>query len=69
MKEKVDDLVRLHKAMQEKLNKKSYLQQVQILVLVPDKWSRKYFSDFNLLSECNFNVFEYLVRTSHEIKE
>ena len=69
MKEKVYGSVKLLKAMQEKLNKTSYLQQVQILPLVPDKWSRKYFSDFNLLSECNFNVFEYLVRTSHEIKE
>ena len=60
MKEKVYGLVKLLKAMQEKLNKTSYLQQVQILILVPDKWSRKYFSDFNLLSECNFNVFESL---------
>ena len=60
MKEKEDGLVKLHKAMQEKLNKTSYLQQVQILILVPDKWSRKYFSDFNLLSEFTFNLFEYL---------
>ena len=60
MKEKVYGLVKLLKAMQEKLNKTLYLQQVQILILVPDKWSRKYFSDFNLLSECNFNVFESL---------
>ena len=30
MKEKVNDLVRLHKAMQEKLKTASYLQQFQI---------------------------------------
>ena len=59
---KRSDLVRLHKAMQEKLKLASYSEQIQILTLVPDKWSRMY------CSEC-FNVFEYLVRTSHEIKK
>ena len=39
MKEKVNDLVRLHKAMQEKLKTASYSEQIQILTLVPDKWS------------------------------
>ena len=39
MKEKVIDLVRLHKAMQEKLKTASYSQQIQILTLVADKWS------------------------------
>ena len=34
MKEKVDDLVRLHKAMQEKLKAASYSEQIQILILV-----------------------------------
>ena len=34
MKEKVDDLVRLHKAMQEKLKTASYSEQIQILTLV-----------------------------------
>ena len=38
-KEKVDDLVRLHKTMQEKLKTASDLEQIQILTLVPDKWS------------------------------
>ena len=61
MKEKVNDLVRLHKAMQEKLKTTSYSEQIQILTLVPDKWSRMYCSEY-------FNVFEYLVWTSHEIK-
>ena len=37
MKEKVNDLVRLHKAMQEKLKTASYSQQFQIITLVPDK--------------------------------
>ena len=40
MKEKVNDLVRLHRAMQEKLKAASYSEQIQILTLVPDKWSR-----------------------------
>ena len=36
MKEKVNDLVRLHKAMQEKLKTASYSEPIQILTLVPD---------------------------------
>ena len=51
---KRSDLVRLHKAMQEKLKLASYSEQIQILTLVPDKWSRMYCSEY-------FNVFEYLV--------
>ena len=39
MKEKVNGLVRLHRAMQEKLKAVSYSEQIQILTLVPDKWS------------------------------
>ena len=39
MKEKVNGLVRLHKATQEKLKTASYSEQMQILTLVPDKWS------------------------------
>ena len=54
MKKKVNDLVRLHEAMQEKLKTASYSEQIQILTLVPDKWSRMYCSEY-------FNVFEYLV--------
>ena len=42
MKKKVNDLVRLHKAMQEKLKTTSYSEQIQILTLVPDKWSQMY---------------------------
>ena len=54
MKKKVNDLVRLHEAMQEKLKTASYSEPIQILTLVPDKWSRMYCSEY-------FNVFEYLV--------
>ena len=61
MREKVNDFVRLHEAMQEKLKTVSYSEQIQILPLVPDKWSRMYCSEY-------FNVFEYLVWNSHEIK-
>ena len=46
MKEKANDLVRLHEVMQEKLKTTSYLGQIQILSLVPDKWSQKYCSEF-----------------------
>ena len=37
MKEKVNDLVRLHEAMQEELKTASYSEQIQILSLVTDK--------------------------------
>ena len=39
MKEKVNGLVRLHEATQEKLKTASYSEQMQILTLVPDKLS------------------------------
>ena len=54
MKEKVNDVLRLHEAMQEKLKTASYSEQIQILTLVPDKWSRMYCSEY-------FNILEYLV--------
>ena len=53
MKENVNDLVRLHEAMQEKLKTASNSEQIQILTLVPDKWSRMYCLEY-------FNVFAYL---------
>ena len=37
IKEKVNDLVRLHEAMQKKLKTVSYSKQIQILTLVHDK--------------------------------
>ena len=54
MKEKVNGLVRLHEAMQEKLKTASYIEQIQILTLAPDTWSSMYYSEY-------FSVFEYLV--------
>ena len=49
MQEKVNVLVRLHETMQEKLKTASYSEQIQILTLVADKWSRMYCSE-NLMS-------------------
>ena len=54
MKEKVNDLVRLKERMQKKLKIGSYSEQIQILTLVPYKWSRMYCLEY-------FSVFEYLV--------
>ena len=54
MQEKMNVLVRLHEVMQEKLKTASYSEQIQILTLVPDKWSRMYYSEY-------FNILEYLV--------
>ena len=54
MKEKVNDLVRLHQSMQEKLKTASFSEQIRILTLVPDKWYRMCYSEY-------FNVFKYLV--------
>ena len=62
MKEKVNDLLRLHKAIQKKLKTASYSEQIQILTLVSHKWSRMYCLEY-------FNAFEYLVWTLHEIRK
>ena len=48
--------------MQEKLETAPFSEQIQIFTLVPDKSSRMYCSEY-------FNVFEYLVWTSLEIKK
>ena len=53
MQKKVNVFVRLHEAMQEKLKTASYSKPIQILTLVPDKWSRMYCSEY-------FNILEYL---------
>ena len=50
MKENVNNLVRLHKAMQEKLKIASYSEQIQILTLVTDKWSQMYTVENILMS-------------------
>ena len=39
MKEKTNELVRLHDAMEEKLKTASCSKQIQILILLPDYWS------------------------------
>ena len=62
MEKKVNILVRLHEAMEEKLEAASYSEPIQILTLVPDKWSRMSCSEY-------FNILEYFVLTSHEIKK
>ena len=62
MKEKVNELLRSHEAKQEKIKTESYSEQIQILTLVLDKLSRKYCSDY-------FNVFKYLIQTTHEFKQ
>ena len=53
MQKKVNVLVRLHEAKQEKSKTASYSQAIQILTLVPDKWSRMYCPKY-------FNILEYL---------
>ena len=50
MQEKVNVLVWLHKTIQEKWKTALYSEQIQVLNLVPDKWSRMYCSEyFNIL--------------------
>ena len=62
MKEKLNDLARLHESMQEEFQTVSSSEQIQILTLVPDIWSQMYCWGY-------FNVFEYLVWNSHKIKK
>ena len=50
MKKKVNNLVRLHEVMQEELKTASYSEQIQILTLVPDKWSQMYTVENILMS-------------------
>ena len=46
MKERLNDLLRFHKAMQEKLKIASYSEQILFLTLVHDKWSQMYCSEY-----------------------
>ena len=48
--------------MQEELKTASCSEQIQILILVPGKWSQMYCWEY-------FKAFEYIVWTSHEIKK
>ena len=59
MQEKVNILVRLQEAIQEKLKTASYSEPIQFLTLVPDKWSWMHCSEY-------FNIFEI---PSYEIKK
>ena len=59
---KAAELDRLHAAMREKLKIASYPEKIQILTLVPDKWSREYASK-------QFDVSEYSIRTARELKK
>ena len=43
MKEKVNDIVMLHEVTQEKLKTASHSEEIQVLTLVPDKWSQMYY--------------------------
>lgn len=61
IKEKALELDRLHDLMKEKLKKASTPDQIQIMTLAPDSWSREYCSKF-------FKVSEYVVRTARELK-
>ena len=51
MKEEVNDLVRLHEAMQEKLKTASYSEQIQILTLVPECTVQNILMSLNTLFE------------------
>ena len=63
MQRKVNVLVRLHEVMQEK--SASYSEQIQILTLVPDKWSRMYCSEyFNILDI----LFELHMKSKNQVK-
>ena len=62
MQKKVNVLVRLHETMQEKSKTAPYSEPIQVLNLVPDKWSRMYCSEY-------YNILEYLVLTSDKIKK
>ena len=62
MKEKVNDLVRLHEAMQEKLKTALYSEQIQILTLVPECTVQNILMSLNKLLEFYMkskNLVEY----------
>ena len=60
--EKVNDLVRLHEAMQEKLKTALYSEQIQILTLVPECTVQNILMSLNTLLEFYMkskNLVEY----------
>ena len=48
--------------MREKLKTPLYPEKIQILTLIPDKWSQEYASK-------QFDGSEYSIRTAHELKK
>ena len=48
--------------MRKKLKTASYPEKIQILTLIPDKWSRGYASK-------QFHVSEYLIQTARKLKK
>ena len=62
VKEKVNDFVRLHEVMQEKLKTASYSEQIQILTLVPNKWSQ--YTVQNILMSFN-TLFELHMKSNN----
>ena len=62
VKWKASELDRLYDLMREKLKTATYPEKVQILTLVPDKWSREKCAE-------QFNVSEYLIRTARDLKQ
>ena len=61
MKEKASELDRLHHLMMVKLVDAKTADQIQVMTLAPDSWSREYCSQF-------FGVSEYVVRIARELK-
>ena len=58
---KAAELEKLHDAMRAKLKTALYPEKIQILTLIPDRWSREYASK-------QFDVSKYLIRTACEFK-
>ena len=63
MKEKVNEMVRLHWTMQEKLKVASYSEQIQLLTFVPDKWSRIYCSKSLNIKKVYLNIKKNISET------
>ena len=62
MQEKVNVLVRLQEATQEKLKTASYSEPIQFLTMVPDEWSPRHVSEY-------FNIFKYLhIKSKKQVK-
>ena len=62
IKNKAEELDRLHAAMKEKLVTASNTEKLQILSLVPDSWSRKYCCEY-------FRASEYLIRPARKLTQ